>query len=221
VSELERKTLKGSGGHIIADLTPQEIKKARLVGAELFLGALGRVSKERIASYYCKNCNRDYDGPPEIRHEKVGQEVAKGYTLSEQGEYLCKKCGSLIAQYKTFAEQAEQRAAASTEQRGDYASDGFVPIRKLVGMSVYDSNAYLQGSVKEIGLRQKSELVMVITTTEQTEREIRWGGILRIGDIILLRADEKAAESKAKCGKCGLENKPDSKFCEQCGNKLA
>ncbi len=225
MGELERKMLKGSGGHITADLTSQEVKKARLVGSDLFLGALGRIGKDRIVSYYCKNCNKDYEGPPEIKYEKVGQEVAKGYTLSEQGEYICKKCGSLIAQYKTFAEQAEPAAGGAEHGYGGYASEGFVPIRKLVGMSVYDSSTYLVGSVKEIGLRQKNMLVMVITTTEQTEREIPWDQILRIGDIVLLRAGDEKKESgetpSPGCGRCGFENKPDSKFCEQCGSRLA
>jgi len=225
MSELERKTLKGSGGHIVANLTEGEIRKAKLGGPDLFLGALGRVDKDRIVKYYCKNCNKDYEGAPEIKYEKMNQEVAKGYTLSEEGEYLCKQCGSLIAQYKKFAEANEVRATPDAESvSGQYAKDGFVAIRKLVGMSVYDSNASLFGTVKDIGLRDnKTKIVMVISTTEQTEKEVPWDQISKIGDVVLLKASEDAKQIPSvdsKCTKCGFANKPDFKFCEQCGNKL-
>jgi len=226
MSELEKKTLKGSGGHIVANLTEFEIKKAKLGGPELFLGALGRLDKDRIVKYHCKNCDKDYEGAPEIKYEKVNQEVAKGYTLSEQGEYLCKQCGSLIAQYKKFAESNESQSTSDTESAsGQYVQEGFVAIRKLVGMSVYDSDASLFGTVKDIGLRDnKTKIVMVISTTEQTEREVPWDQISKIGDAVLLKASEAAKQItsavSAKCSKCGFANKPDSKFCEQCGNKL-
>ena len=225
MSELERKTLKGSGGNVVADLTEYEMKKARLGGPDLFLGAVGRLDKDRIIKYYCKNCTKDYEGAPEIKYEKVNQEVAKGYTLSEQGEYLCKQCGSLIAQYKKFAEQNEAQYSAEPESAtGQYSKDGFVAIRKLVGMSVFDGGASLLGTVKDIGLRDnKTKIVMVISTTEETEKEIPWDQISKIGDVVMLRVETAKQIQSAvfgKCGKCEFANKPDSRFCEQCGNKL-
>ena len=226
MNELERRTLKGSGGHIVANLTEYEIKKANLAGPDLFLGALGRLDKDRILNYYCKNCNKEYEGAPEIKYEKVNQEVAKGYTLSEQGEYLCKQCGSLIAQYKKFAESNEPQSTQDAESAsGQYAQEGFVAIRKLVGMSVYDINASLFGTVKDIGLREnKTKIVMVISTTEQTEKEVPWDQISKIGDVVLLKEQETSKHItgavSAKCDKCGFANKSNSKFCEQCGNKL-
>lgn len=225
MSELEAKTLKGSGGHVVANLTEREMKKARLGGPDLFLGAVGRLDKDKIIKYYCKNCNKDYEGAPEIKYEKVNQEVAKGYTLSEQGEYLCRQCGSLIAQYKKFAEQNEARPNSDTESvAGQYSQDGFVAIRKLVGMSVFDGDASLLGTVKDIGLRDnKTRIVMVISTTEQGEKEIPWEQISKIGDIVFLKAQgarQTAGLVSAKCSKCEFVNKPDSKFCEECGNKL-
>ncbi|MFQ5969380.1 MAG: PRC-barrel domain-containing protein [Nitrososphaerales archaeon] len=226
--QLEKKTLKGSGGHIIANLTQKEIKKALLGGPELFLGAVGRIDKDRIERYYCKKCNKDYEGAPEINYEKVNEEVAKGYTLSEQGEFLCKQCGSLIAQYKKFAQNGETESASTIESEtsNQYVQEGFVAIRKLIGMSVYDSDAMLVGTVKEIGLRDnRSKIVMAISTTEQSEMEVLWDQIARIGDVVLLKIStgvktSLGINSANKCNKCEFENKQDSKFCEQCGNKL-
>jgi sporulation protein YlmC with PRC-barrel domain len=226
MSELETRTLKGSGGHVVANLTEHEMKKARLGGPELFLGALGRIDKNMILKYYCKNCNRDYEGAPEIKYEKVNQEVAKGYTLSEQGEYLCKQCGSLIAQYKKFAEQGEVQSSPDTESEADlYSKEGFIAIRKLVGRSVFDDDASLLGTVKDIGLRDnKTKIVIVISTTEHGEREVPWEQISKIGDVVFLKREETAKQSadaiSGKCTKCGFTNKQDSRFCEQCGNKL-
>ena len=227
MSQLERKTLKGSGGHVIADLTEYEIRKAKLGGPDLFLGAVGRLDKNRIWSYYCKNCGKNYEGSPAIKYEKLNQEVAKGYTLSEQGEYLCKQCGSLIAQYKKFADPNEPQSTIETESASSqYTRDGFVAIRRLVGISVYDSNAFLLGTVKDIGLRDNySKIVIVISTTGQTESEVPWEQISKIGDIVLLKAQEPpkpvTAIASGKCNICGFANRQDSRFCEQCGNKLA
>ncbi|MEM2759258.1 MAG: PRC-barrel domain-containing protein [Nitrososphaerales archaeon] len=217
--QLEKKTLKGSGGYVVANVTAEEIKKGRLAGSDLFLGAVGRIDERRILQYYCKNCNKEFDGCPEIKYEKVNQEVAKGYTLSEQGEYICKQCGSVIAQYKRFAAQNEQ---SSPSTNSTYAQEGFVAIRNLIGMNVYDENATLIGTVKDIGLRDnKSRIVMVISTTEQTEKEIPWDVIMKIGDIVLVKAKgEPTVDHRGRCSKCGFENEKESKFCEQCGNKL-
>ncbi|MGH9921747.1 MAG: PRC-barrel domain-containing protein, partial [Nitrososphaerales archaeon] len=186
----------------------------------------GRIDKNRILKYYCKNCNKDYAGAPEIKYEKVNQEVAKGYTLSEQGEYLCRQCGSLIAQYKKFADQGEVQPAPDTEsEAGQYSKEGFIAIRKLVGMSVFGGDASLLGTVKDIGLRDnKTKIVMVISTTEHGEREVPWEQISKIGDVVFLKVEERAKQPmdviSGKCAKCGFSNKQDSRFCEQCGNKL-
>jgi sporulation protein YlmC with PRC-barrel domain len=225
MSELERKMLKGSGGHVVANLSEPEIKKAKLGGPDLFLGAVGRLNKDRIIKYYCKNCNKDYEGAPEIKYEKLNQEVAKGYTLSEQGEYLCKQCGSLIAQYKRFAEQnAPQSTSDDESSPSQYTKDGFVAIRKLIGMSVFDGEAFLLGTVEDIGLSDnKTRIVVVISTTEQTEKELPWDQIAKIGDVVLLKPSETVKSIpviNGKCSKCGLSNKPNSRFCEDCGNKL-
>lgn len=219
--QLEKKTLKGSGGYVIANLTPQEIKKGGVAGVDLFLGAVGRIDEKRILQYFCKNCGKEFDGAPEIKYEKVNEEVAKGYILSEQGEYICKQCGAVIAQYKTFAGQGESGTGTPPSQAA-YEQEGFVALRKLTGINVYDSNAILIGTVKDIGLRDnKSKIVVIISTTEQTEKEIPWDMIMKIGDIVLIRAKEALdTEEKGKCKKCGFDNKEDSKFCEQCGNKL-
>ena len=222
--QLEKNTLKGSGGYIIANLTPQEIKKGRVAGVDLFLGAAGRIEEKRILHHFCKNCNKKFDGAPEIKYEKMNQEVAKGSFLSEQGEYICKQCGIVIAKYKTFADQGDKSSSLAPSQ-SLYEQEGFVALRKLKGINVYDNNAILIGTVKDVGLsNNKSKIVMVISTTEQLEKEISWDVVIKVGDIVLIKAEKEEVLDNGfqnKCKKCSFYNKDDSKFCEQCGVRLS
>ncbi|MFQ5941256.1 MAG: PRC-barrel domain-containing protein [Nitrososphaerales archaeon] len=221
--ELEKKMLKGSGGHIVANLTREEVKKGMVAGVDLFIGAVGRIEDKRVLRYFCKNCNKEFDGAPEIKHEKVNEEVAKGHTLSEQGQYICKQCGKVIAEYKTFTEHGEN-SPRSFQSQASYEQQGFVALRKLIGVNVYDENAILVGTIKDIGLSDnKSKIVVVISTTEQTEREIPWDTIMKIGDVVLIKPKEQGRSdiSFRNCKRCGFDNKVDSKFCEECGNKLS
>lgn len=220
--QLEKKTLKGSGGHVVANLTLQEIKNGGVVGIDIFLGAVGRIEEKRILQYFCKKCNKEFDGTPKIKYEKLNEEVAKGHTLSEQGAYICKQCESIIAQYKTFAEQDEKNRDY-VPSRTTYEQEGFVDIRKLIGMDVYDNKAVLVGTIKDIGfMDKKSNIVVLISTTENTEKEISWDTITSIGDVVLINIEEQMLNtgSSDECKKCGFYNNNDSKFCEQCGTSL-
>ncbi|NMJ86906.1 MAG: hypothetical protein EX285_03560 [Thaumarchaeota archaeon] len=220
--QLEKKTLKGSGGHVVANLTSQEIKNGGVVGVDIFLGAVGRIEEKRILEYFCKKCNKEFGGTPKIKYEKLNEEVAKGHTLSEQGAYICKQCESIIAQYKTFAEQ-DEKSHDYVPSRTTYEQEGFVDIRKLIGMDVYDNKAVLAGTIKDIGfMDKKSKIVVLISTTENTEKEISWDAITSIGDVVLINIEEQILNtgSSDECKKCGLYNSNDSKFCEQCGTSL-
>ena len=220
--QLEKKTLKGSGGHVVANITPQEIKNGGVAGVDIFLGAVGRIEEKRILQYFCKKCNKEFDGTPKIKYEKLNEEVAKGHTLSEQGAYICNQCESIIAQYKTFAEQ-DEKSHDYVPYQATYEQEGFVAIRKLLGMDVYDNKAVLVGTIKDIGLiDKKSKSVVLISTTENTEKEISWDVITSIGDVVLINTKEQMlnASSNDECKKCGFYNSNDSKFCEQCGTSL-
>ncbi|HEY1248014.1 MAG TPA: zinc-ribbon domain-containing protein, partial [Nitrososphaera sp.] len=60
------------------------------------------------------------------------------------------------------------------------------------------------------------------------EKEVSWGGISKIGDIILLKTTEtnpSAASATTvsgggKCSACGYQNESDAAFCAECGTKL-
>ena len=77
-------------------------------------------------------------------------------------------------------------------------------IEKIIGMSAYDNNAHLIGNVQEIGLRKlldgKVEFSFKIKGSNNEIREIEWNKISKIGDIIILAADQslQASENKSR-----------------------
>jgi hypothetical protein len=100
--DLEEKKLLGSGGYVYAKLTEQEEIKANLGVPHLFLGNIGRLSKERFSRYYCNKCRKEFPGSPVISYENPNQEIGKGIILIEEGEYRCRACDNLIALYRRF-----------------------------------------------------------------------------------------------------------------------
>jgi sporulation protein YlmC with PRC-barrel domain len=242
--DMAEKKLRGSGGYAIARITDEEQKKGNLGGPELFLAGVGRLDEDRFTKYYCNKCEKDYEGSPAIVYENPNEELGEGVTLVEKGEYKCKACSATIAQYRKFdapAQQTQQQAPAHvqparTEEPAASpdivvapattapatASENYVPIQSLVGMSAYDSEAMLLGKVAEIGLKKAGANAQI--TIKVGDKEIPWDGISKIGDIVLLKSANEARQTPAaggKCRACGFENEADSAFCAECGATLS
>ncbi len=98
--------LKGSGGHIFANITEEQEKKADLGVGELFLAPLGRLDKESILNHYCKNCDKEFESSPAISFETPNEVVAENMVLVERGQYLCNTCNGVIAEYRKFDKQS-------------------------------------------------------------------------------------------------------------------
>lgn len=243
--DMAEKKLRGSGGYAIARITDEEQKKGNLGGPELFLAGVGRLDEDRFTKYYCNKCEKDYEGSPAIVYENPNEELGEGVTLVEKGEYKCKACSATIAQYRKFdapAQQTQQQQApaqvqptrteepvaspdimvAPTTIAPATASESYVPIQSLVGMSAYDSEAMLLGKVAEIGLKKAGANAQI--TIKVGDKEIPWDGISKIGDIVLLKSANEARQTPAaggKCRACGFQNEADSAFCAECGATLS
>jgi len=63
-----------------------------------------------------------------------------------------------------------------------------IPRSKLIGMQVYNPDATLVGTVKDVGLvpGETGAIVLIVTTKYQQEVEIEWAKVAEVGDIILL-----------------------------------
>ncbi|MDH3500882.1 MAG: hypothetical protein OEL69_00015 [Nitrosopumilus sp.] len=102
------QTVHGSGGYIVADLTEEQAKKADLGVGKLFLAPIGKIEKEKMLKYFCKNCEKEFDNPPKIQLDaNPNEEVADNLILVERGQYTCEKCNSIIGEYRMFQKQDE------------------------------------------------------------------------------------------------------------------
>ena len=95
--------LHGSGGHIFADITDEQAKKADLGVGKCFLAPVGKLEEKNMQKYFCKKCDLDFDGSPKIQIEESPNEpVADDLILIERGQYVCQKCNSIIGEYRVF-----------------------------------------------------------------------------------------------------------------------
>lgn len=102
--DLEEKKLLGSGGYAIAKLTEDEELKVNLGVHHLFLGNIGRLAEDRFLRYYCNKCGKEYRGCPLIDYQIPNEEIAENVILVEKGEYKCRSCNNIIAQYRKFSQ---------------------------------------------------------------------------------------------------------------------
>jgi sporulation protein YlmC with PRC-barrel domain len=235
-SELRLKKLRGSGGFIMAQVTDEQQRKGNLGGPDLFLAPIGRLDVQLISKYFCNTCEKDYEGGPKIEFENPNEEVAENLVLRERGQYICTTCGSTIAEYRDFQKTGEVGLAKpitpeiqSTPSANAIAEPAVVtPVipqsadstfSSITGMSVYDSNAKKVGIAKQVGINSSHQVVLVISGNDGSDQTLDWAKIKKIGDIIILGDGSQEQSNPFKC-KCGFENKPGSKFCESCGNKL-
>ncbi|GIU72732.1 MAG: hypothetical protein KatS3mg003_2211 [Candidatus Nitrosocaldaceae archaeon] len=194
------KKVRGSGGYIIADLTEEE--ESQRLGGEYFIGAIGRIDEERISSYHCNICDKDFEGAPIIKFEKPNRDV-EGVTLTEEGEYICRECNSIIATYKKFGEVSKMMEEVKDDNQEDA-----IPLSKFIGMDVFDDKARSLGRVSDIRLKGNKLLLRI------DDKDVEWDKIIAINDIVLVKAQSNI------CSKCNYKNKEGAKFCEECGAPL-
>ena len=97
--------LSGSGGHLTADITDEQKKKADLGVGKLFLMPLGKIDESKISNYFCKKCNSEFSEAPKLKIENPNEELGQGMTLLVIGQYLCSKCNSVIGEYREFSKK--------------------------------------------------------------------------------------------------------------------
>ncbi len=109
-------TVHGSGGHILAELTDEQAKKADLGVGKLFLAPIGKLEEEKMLKHYCKNCQLEFNESPKIQlEESTSEEVADNLILIERGQYTCKKCDSVIGEYRVFQKKDESSGVGNAK----------------------------------------------------------------------------------------------------------
>ena len=116
-NDLQEKKLRGSGGYVYAKVTEEEQRRGNLGGPELFLAGVGRLDETRFSKYYCSKCEKEYEGSPMINYENLNEQLGQGVTLIEKGEYVCKTCNSILAQYRKFDTPAANSKSSMVEDK--------------------------------------------------------------------------------------------------------
>lgn len=114
---MSKLKLHGSGGWVIAEITEEQAKKADLGVGKLFLAPTGKLKKQKIRKYFCKNCKAEFDKSPKIHlEEKPNKQVADNLILVERGQYTCQKCDSIIGEYRVFKKQDDSSEVGNARQ---------------------------------------------------------------------------------------------------------
>ena len=235
-TELRVKKLRGSGGYIMAAVTDTQQTKGNLGGPDLFLAPIGRLDSEKISKHFCNTCEKESKGAPKIEFENPNEEVADNLILAERGQYKCNECNGTIAEYREFKKKDDSEGIghakpleavnespkiekpAEVVQAQQPKTDTVTSVSSIEGRGVYDEEAKKIGTAKQVGIDSNQSMVLVIVKKDGTKGSIPWNTINKVGDIILLGNPKESMPGK--CSECGFDNKKDSKFCEECGNKI-
>jgi sporulation protein YlmC with PRC-barrel domain len=87
-----------------------------LGGPELFLAGIGKLDKDRFKKYYCNKCEKEYQGAPNLEFENPNEDLGENIILKEKGEYKCKNCDYIIAQYRKFDESKDNANLESKKE---------------------------------------------------------------------------------------------------------
>ena len=148
-NDLQEKKLRGSGGYVYAKVTEEEQRRGNLGGPELFLAGVGRLDETRFSKYYCNKCEREYEGSPMINYENPNEQLGEGVTLIEKGEYMCKTCNTILAQYRKFDTPAANSKTSMVEDKSVSKNQSNIPSNDIVspdGLSQQPTNVSLASS---------------------------------------------------------------------------
>ena len=130
--------------------------------------------------------------------------------------------------------QAPQAEPAPAQPQAQAEAKQPVSIRPIAGMSVFDENGNMTGTVRDVGVAKDRGIVLLIQAPDGGDAVIGWGRIGKIGEVILLKphdgtccagqptpaAPATQEPASPSCTKCGFANAAGAKFCEMCGSKV-
>ena len=196
-NSLREKKLRGSGGYAYAKVTDEEQKKGNLGGPELFLAGIGRLAEDQFSKYYCNKCEREYEGSPAINYENPNEELGEGVTLIEKGQYTCRTCNNILAQYRRFnAPAAEHR----TETAEASSASMQVPSHEVYKNDTLSSNPSQQLSNAD----NTNVTSSIVTSTKTTTTLATEGGFVPIQSLIDMPAYDSEAMLVGKVKEIGL-----------------
>ena len=83
----------------------------------------GRLEDTRFKKYYCNKCEKEYQGGPNIEFENPNEDLGENIILIEKGEYKCKTCDYVIAQYRKFNESNNVKNQEKQDNKNFQSAD--------------------------------------------------------------------------------------------------
>ena len=170
-NDLQEKKLRGSGGYVYARVTEDEQRRGNLGGPDLFLAGVGRLDEMRFSKYYCNKCEREYEGPPTVNYENPNEQLGEGVTLIEKGEYVCKTCNNVLAQYRKFDTPAANSKTSTVEDKSVSKIQSRIPSNDTVspdGLSQQPTDVNLaSSSIGNTDIHDRSSITKTATFSTQ------------------------------------------------------
>ncbi len=170
--------------------------------------------------YLCNECSSTIAEYRDFRKPDEQMDVGLANPIEQKQE-------TSFPDFDTFTEQETEKPQVAPEP--NFSGGTF---RSIFGMDVFDETAKKIGKAKQVGVDSNQELVLVVSDVNGNDIYINWNRIGTVGEVIFLGKSGKAAEISSgtpaetpvgqglRCPSCNFDNKPDSKFCESCGDKL-
>ena len=170
-NDLQEKKLRGSGGYVHAKVTEDEQRRGNLGGPDLFLAGVGRLDEKRFSKYYCNKCEREYEGSPMVNYENPNEQLGEGVTLIEKGEYTCKTCNNVLAQYRKFDTPAANSKTSTVEDKSVSKIQSSIPSNDIVSpdeLSQQPTNVNLaSSSIDNTDIHDASSIAKTATFATQ------------------------------------------------------
>ena len=167
--------------------------------------------------YLCNGCDSTIAEYRDFRKPDEQVDVGLANPIEQQQDTGLSRFDTLVPQ------ESVQSQVAAESIPGDET------FRSIFGMDVFDESAKKIGKAKQVGVDSNQELVLLISDDDSNDISISWSRIGTVGEVIFLGKSEKTdvrveqtvvAGNGLRCPSCNFDNRPDSKFCESCGNQL-
>lgn len=179
--------------------------------------------------YVCNACGSVIAEYREFKKQDESAEVGHAKPLDPQAaqapqpaQQASQPQAAQVSQPQAAQPQAPQPGPEPAAQDAAATTGSAQQVSSIEGRAIYDENANKVGTAKQVGIDSAQCMVLVIIKNDGTEESVPWAKIKKVGEVVLLGDPAAAAAPAAPgaCPKCGFANKPDSKFCEECGAKL-
>ncbi len=167
--------------------------------------------------YLCNECGSTIAEYRDFRKSDEQVEIGLANPIEQQQE-------SGFSDFDTFTQQETEQSEIIQEPTPSQGT-----FRSIFGMDVFDESAKRIGKAKQVGIDSNQELVLLVSDSSGNDINISWNRIGTVGEVIFLgksdKTDVKVEQTieignGSRCSSCNFDNKPDSKFCESCGNQL-